>query len=251
MPDSGPKGQPTEHDDSEDDDAPIDAEQALLEALDALYELADEDPDEALELFRSFPDELQQNREFRIARAAIEKSAGELETAVKTLEALLKEDEHDADIHHMLGDALEDAGDESRATAHFLRTWELDSAELVKVEAELSDAMVKAASDTILSLPEEFRSRLKSVPIVLEDRPTRREVQEGLDPRSLGVFEGTPLGDGDDEPLPPRRIVLYSANLAAEFGDEDLLDQVAVTILHELGHYFGLEEEDLERLGLG
>jgi predicted Zn-dependent protease with MMP-like domain len=249
MADQAPKPPETSPSSSEDD--PIDAEQALLEALNALYELAEEDPDDALEMFSSFPEELREHREFRIARAAIQKSAGEVGAAVETLKVLLAEDEADADVHHMLADALEDSGEETLATHHFLRTWELDGANPVEVGPELSEMIIRAARETIKELPPEFKSRLTNVPISLADRPTRREVSDGLDPRSLGVFEGAPLGDGDDEPNPPSRIVLYSANLVAEFDGEDLLEQVAITILHELGHYFGLEEEDLERLGLG
>jgi len=226
-----------------------DAEQALLEALDALYELADEDPDDALEMFRSFPAELREHREFRIARAAIEKSSGDLESAVRTLKELLSEDAEDADIHHMLADALEDAGQERPATEHFLRAWELDTAHSVEIDAQVLERIVERAKSTIGELPSEFRQKLTGVPVFLEERPSRAEVEAGLDPRALGVFEGEPFGDGD-EPAPPTRIVLYSQNLAAEFDDEELLEQVAVTVLHEVGHYFGLDEEDLERLGL-
>jgi predicted Zn-dependent protease with MMP-like domain len=49
----------------------------------------------------------------------------------------------------------------------------------------------------------------------------------------------------------PTRIVLYACNLLAEFPEaEDLREQVEVTVLHEVGHFFGLDEDDLERLGL-
>jgi predicted Zn-dependent protease with MMP-like domain len=248
MADQAPKTLKNADESSEED--PIDAEHALLEALHALYELAEEDPDDALEMFMSFPEELREHREFRIARAAIEKSAGEVSAAVQTLKVLLSEDDEDADVHHMLADALEDSGEVTLANQHFLRTWELDGKSHIEVSSELRDMITVAARETIKELPPEFRSRLSNVPITLVDRPSRREVSEGLDPRSLGVFEGVPLGEGDDEPAPPSRIVLYAANLAAEFEGEELLEQVAVTILHELGHYFGLEEEDLERLGL-
>lgn len=236
-------------DESESESPEDDAEQALLEALDALYELADEDPDDALEMFQSFPVELREHREFRIARAAIEKSSGDVEAAVRTLKELLREDGEDADIHHMLADALEDAGEETAATTHFLRAWELDAAHLVEVDADVLQRIVARAQSTIAELPTEFRHKLANVPVFLEERPSRAEVEAGLDPRALGVFEGEPFGESD-EPASPTRIVLYSQNLAAEFDDEELLDQVAVTVLHEVGHYFGLDEEDLERLGL-
>jgi len=74
-----------------------------------------------------------------------------------------------------------------------------------------------------------------------------------LDPRSLGLFEGPSdrersLGEASDRPT---RIVLYSANLLGSSDDADELRyEVEVTVRHEIGHFFGLEEDDLERLGL-
>jgi predicted Zn-dependent protease with MMP-like domain len=49
----------------------------------------------------------------------------------------------------------------------------------------------------------------------------------------------------------PTRIVLYTANLTASCQDQDELErEVEITVLHEVGHYFGLDEDDMERLGL-
>jgi predicted Zn-dependent protease with MMP-like domain len=94
-----------------------------------------------------------------------------------------------------------------------------------------------------------FARRLEHVPVILEDRPSGSLVAEGFDPRAFGLFEG-PTDGVRDEPA-PTRIVLYAANLLAEFPDEpELSEQIEVTVLHEVGHFFGLEEEELERLGL-
>jgi predicted Zn-dependent protease with MMP-like domain len=55
---------------------------------------------------------------------------------------------------------------------------------------------------------------------------------------------------GDDLPA-PTRIVLYTANLPAEFEDEEeLQSEVELTLLQEIGNYFGLDDEELDRLGL-
>mgnify|MGYP005813335487 CR=1 FL=1 len=48
----------------------------------------------------------------------------------------------------------------------------------------------------------------------------------------------------------PTRIVLFTSNLLASFADDDLEEQVEITVLHEVGHYFGLDENDMVRLGL-
>jgi predicted Zn-dependent protease with MMP-like domain len=80
-------------------------------------------------------------------------------------------------------------------------------------------------------------------------------VREGFDPRNVGLFEG-PMHkheSGDSTGLPPR-IVLYAANLTASLESDDpaaLEREVEITVLHEIGHYFGLDEDRLEELGLG
>jgi predicted Zn-dependent protease with MMP-like domain len=88
---------------------------------------------------------------------------------------------------------------------------------------------------------------------VLEARPAEALVREGFDPRALGLFEGQgDLGQHSGATHDaPTRIVLFYANLLASFPDEDALrEEIEVTILHEIGHFFGLDEDDMERLGL-
>jgi predicted Zn-dependent protease with MMP-like domain len=109
------------------------------------------------------------------------------------------------------------------------------------------------AEEVLAGIPEEFRDRLTNVPVVLEARPGRALVEEGFDPRALGLFEGPDdYGQRSRSSDPaPTRIVLFYANLLASFPDEDALrEEIEVTILHEIGHYFGLGEDDMERLGL-
>lgn len=235
--------------DSELADEEVDA---LLDALDALYQLADEDPAEALEMFQSFPEEVRLHREFRIAEAAIEKSANRIDVAIEKLERLLEEDPEDADIHHILGDALEDAGRAAEAQAHFIKTWELDAEQVVEVPPSVVARIETVAKTTLADLPSPFRDKLEGVPVFVAPRPTRQDVEGGLDPRALGMFDGLNMADRDAplEPVPPSRIFIYAQNLMAEFDDESLDEQVMVTVLHEVGHYFGLDEEDMVRLGL-
>jgi len=92
------------------------------------------------------------------------------------------------------------------------------------------------------------------LPVVLMSRPSRAMVREdGLDPDLLGLFVGPTLAEGGEgpDPLPPE-ILLFLDNLwdYAE-GDVDVFrEEVRVTYYHELGHYLGLEEGDLEERGL-
>ena len=118
---------------------------------------------------------------------------------------------------------------------------------------ELEDLIVNAAEETVAGLPQAFRERLEGVPILVAPRPDEELVREGFDPRALGLFEGPTSAEheGNEASDMPTRIVLFAANLLAESVDEEQLKaEVATTVLHEVGHYFGLEEDDMERLGL-
>jgi len=103
------------------------------------------------------------------------------------------------------------------------------------------DDVVRAALD---SLPADLASGLRNVAIAVED-------ENPEDPDLYGLFEGVPLTEGGPGPGElPNRIAIYRRPLQADFVDEDeLREEIRVTVLHELGHYFGLDEDRLAELG--
>ena len=79
-------------------------------------------------------------------------------------------------------------------------------------------------------------------------------MRDGVDPRLLGMFSGvsmphqSTLGGASF----PNVITLFQRNLEAETDDDaELQEQIRITVIHETAHYFGLSDDDLERLGLG
>ena len=105
-----------------------------------------------------------------------------------------------------------------------------------------------------LQLPREMARRAAEVPVVMLPRPTKAMVRaDGVDPDLLGLFVGPNCAEGVEsgDPLPPE-ILLFLENLwDYADGDEELFrEAVRVTYYHELGHYLGLEEGDLEDRGL-
>ncbi len=105
-----------------------------------------------------------------------------------------------------------------------------------------------------LQLPREMARRAAEVPVVMLPRPTKAMVRaDGVDPDLLGLFVGPNCAEGIEsgDPLPPE-ILLFLENLwDYADGDEELFrEEVRVTYYHELGHYLGLEEGDLEDRGL-
>ncbi|MGD9611296.1 MAG: metallopeptidase family protein [Kiritimatiellia bacterium] len=105
-----------------------------------------------------------------------------------------------------------------------------------------------------LQLSREMARRAAEVPVVMLPRPTKAMVRDdGVEPDLLGLFVGVNCAEGADsgDPLPPE-ILLFLENLwDYADGDEELFrEEVRVTYYHELGHYLGLEEDDLEDRGL-
>ena len=103
------------------------------------------------------------------------------------------------------------------------------------------DDHVKAALD---SLPPHLAGALDNVAIVVED-------EHADDPDLFGLYEGTPLPErGDMAGTLPDRITIFRLPLTEEFTDPDELErEIRITVLHELGHYFGLDEDRLAELG--
>jgi predicted Zn-dependent protease with MMP-like domain len=103
------------------------------------------------------------------------------------------------------------------------------------------DEHVRSALD---SLPPRIAAALQNVAVVVRE-------QHPDDPDLFGLYEGTPLPErGDMAGALPDRITIYRRPLEEEFSDpEELEHEIRVTVLHELGHYFGLDEGRLTELG--
>ena len=105
------------------------------------------------------------------------------------------------------------------------------------------------------SLPEEFATRMANVEVVIEDEPTRAQLRSaGLDPRSdtlFGLYEGTPLEERDlAYAALPDKISIFYRPIVAECGsDDEIRDEIRKTVLHEIAHYFGIDDQDLDAWG--
>ena len=96
-------------------------------------------------------------------------------------------------------------------------------------------------------LPEVFRKKLRNVAIIVEDSPPRESEPGTL---LLGLFHGVPLTEKSTFfSTPPDHIFLYQKNIEAICRtDDEVRRQVSETLLHELGHYFGMTESELRGL---
>ncbi len=106
------------------------------------------------------------------------------------------------------------------------------------------------------ALPADLRGAVENVAILLEEEPTPEQRRVlGLPPEEslYGMFEGPTRAEQSRGSIAwPARILLFRRPLEADFGHDPfrLRAEIRRTLLHELGHYFGLSEEGLSRLGL-
>jgi predicted Zn-dependent protease with MMP-like domain len=118
---------------------------------------------------------------------------------------------------------------------------------------QLTAMAAQVVAATQKKLPPAVRSRAVDVPVCYERRPGDALLAEGWEPDLLGLFVGSPCdaGAGDSGDLPPQ-ILLFLENLHDYAGADAGVyrDEVRLTYLHELGHYLGWDEADLEARGL-
>jgi predicted Zn-dependent protease with MMP-like domain len=118
------------------------------------------------------------------------------------------------------------------------------------------DQLKKEVIRIIDRLPRRFREQLRNVEFVVEDRPSPDLLRaEGLDPRHdslYGIYQGVPLPERSslDPPLLPDKISIFAEPLMEDFPDPDeLRNEIRLTVLHEIAHYFGMDEDEIEELG--
>ena len=121
------------------------------------------------------------------------------------------------------------------------------------------EQFVKLVGEVLDALPEEFRKRIHNLAVLVEDEPPRRLRRKprgttgNSGPRKtrslvLGVFQGVPATRRSvfDLSIGPNRIILYRKNIEAVCSnDAEIRHEVRQTVLHELGHYFGMDEAQL------
>jgi predicted Zn-dependent protease with MMP-like domain len=116
------------------------------------------------------------------------------------------------------------------------------------------DMFRRAADEALENLPRSIREYVSDVPLLIEDFPSEDLLgRENISPQILGLYFGVPRTEAETtaQPTELTRVVLFKRNLEKVCRDrDDLIEQIQVTVRHEVGHHLGLSEEDLERLGL-
>jgi len=179
-------------------------------------------------------------------------AAGEAATRSMTLEV-------NADALEILCRLAERDGDLKKADALARRAQKLDPEEFPLPhrvsEAEFHSLVAQAAAE----IPEQFQNALAGeVALLLAPVPpleVLRSESPPLDPLLLGLYEGVPLPERDGlsgRPALPDRIHLFQHNLEhVATSRDELIEQIRITVFHEVGHYFGFSDEELEERDFG
>jgi predicted Zn-dependent protease with MMP-like domain len=202
---------------------------------------------------RVFPDDL----DVRAEEATALYELSRFEEAADRIGRVVEEDPEDAGAHWLLGLCLERLGRAAPAERHLARARDLAPEEFPAPVSLSPDAFEAVVEEALAELPEPVRQYLGNVAVTVEDLPEVEELLASDPPHSpsiLGIFRGSPLGHkASMDPWShfPSSIALFQRNLERYARDrEELLDEIRVTLLHEVGHFLGLDEEQLRDLGL-
>ncbi len=116
---------------------------------------------------------------------------------------------------------------------------------------KLCDVALAEVAMTLEALPEPLRARAEKLPVIFERHPNAELQADGIEADTLGLFAGAEFVEENEVPMPPQ-IVLFLENIwgVAETNEQHFREEVRTTFLHELGHYLGLDEDELTHRGL-
>jgi predicted Zn-dependent protease with MMP-like domain len=167
--------------------------------------------------------------------------AGDMPAAADFAQQALAADDDDAATWNLLGRVRVWLDDDEAITA-FARAAALRPQTYGIPHRVSRDRFARLAEDALAGIPEAFQAQMSNTMIVVDDLPDLDAVREGEDPDLLGLYEGaTALEHGL-----PERIVLYQRNHENVVSDDrELAEEVRETMRHEVGHHFGMGEDEL------
>ena len=232
----------------------IDEEADLVEAIYVKTEalLARGDLEEARATLAELASSVIDDGDLALDLAELAMSADDPKAAMRWIETARRAaPELEADALHALGRAHEVAGDRDAMVAAWKQVRTLDLAVPPGPVHVTEDEVERIAAATLAELPANIRTRLENVPIMIDTVPSEDIVADGHDPRMLGFFQGVPMPEDSSTQPSVTSILLFKTNLERSAIDEEhLAEEIRITVLHETAHYFGLDEDDLEALGL-
>jgi predicted Zn-dependent protease with MMP-like domain len=112
----------------------------------------------------------------------------------------------------------------------------------------------RLVAEALASIPRRFKKAMQNIAIVVEDEPSAELLEEmEIEPPDtlLGLYQGTPLterGWGHGNTLPDRVLIFQGPHERDADDEDDLVVAIGETLIHEIGHYFGMSEEQIEEI---
>lgn len=183
-----------------------------------------------------------------------------IDEAMKMFHQVIADEPEAAPPHYGLAQCFDLLGRYDEAEAAYEEAARLEPEDFPLPVRMRREAFVTVVEEAVQNLPEELRAHLRSeVSVVVEDMPKREMLlaesgdEDTITPSVLGLFIGPNLRERANSTgleMPPT-IFIYQRNLERFcLTHEELIHEIQLTLHHELGHYLGLEEEELEQRGL-
>lgn len=190
---------------------------------------------------------------FHVRAGDLLSELGELEAAEANYRNALAQDSQCSDALHGLGVVHAIRGEDEDRVDAWLAVRALDLKEPPMPWAMGVEEFSTIAQNAFDEIPEPIREKLDNLPIVITDYPTDDLIREGIDPRTLGLITGVPYSHkGSEAGVALDCVQLYQKNIERiATSREEVADEIYITVLHETGHYFGLDDDDLDDIGLG
>ncbi len=211
--------------------------------------------EQALDLFERAHEEVPSWQDGELMRGGMLLELGRLPEAARLLDAAITREPERADLRYSRAIVFELAGDDLGAQRYYRQAEGLDPSRPapLRVSNDLFMSVAKAALD---EFPAEIMAVFDNVDVFVRDLPDPAQIGGGapLSMLVLGYFDGTPRAyRSTEDPFShmPSQVFLFKRNHERICRTmAELREQVAITLRHELGHYLGLDEDDMERLGL-
>lgn len=189
----------------------------------------------------------------RVARASALFDLVRLDDATAEIAKAIDKDSRCADAWWLRGRLATIKGDDVAADKAFTRAISYDGERFQPPFRISEDEFAKVLEAAIAELPEVVAAAMKNVSVIVEDLPNLDMLKQRdppMSPSAVGLFDPEPLAPSAG-PGQPVRIFLYRKNLEISCATrEEMVDEISVTLLHEVGHHLGLDEDDLDARGL-
>ena len=124
---------------------------------------------------------------------------------------------------------------------------------MVPVVDMTQEAFEEAVAEALDLIPVELAEQMDNVVVLVEDEPTAEQLEGNEDEDLLGIYEGTPLTERDSwwaaGSLPDRITIFRGPTLRLCESAEEVVEEVAITVVHEVAHHFGIDDARLHDLG--